>query len=174
MPTSALHVAPVVVHEVWKLRDEARRIVDVGSGFGKYAGLLREYVWGLQGDFEQVDAIEVHRDYYTPERYAQYDNVYFEDARDISPNQWSWYDLVLMVDVLEHITREEAFKLLDNIPGYVVVSTPVDFFHNWEEGWAESERHLSHWKVDDFRSSDGWSEPVQYEGAIITTRDRKR
>lgn len=173
MPSSALAVAPYLIHEVWKVRDEARRVVDVGAGFGKYGSLLREYVWGLEGDFERLDAIEVHRPYYTPERYAQYNKTIFADCLSLSREDWQAWDLVFMSDVLEHIRKEEAIELFERIPGYIVVCTPENFFMNWKPGDAASEKHVSHWKVEDFRAADGWSKPKIVLEGIITTRRPK-
>lgn len=78
-------------------------ILDVGAGSGTYKKLLDNYV--------NVDAVEV----YEPniEKYnlkELYRNVF---NTDISDFKYSYYDLIIFGDVIEHLDVNEAKKVLE-------------------------------------------------------------
>lgn len=164
MPSSSLVVAPAVMHYLWEARpaDRPIRVVDVGPGWGKYATLIREYI---DSDAE-ISAIEKWEGYIDEHRLdVLYDAVIPIDVLDlIGPLTGSdpetedveialdlvvAADVVLLVDVVEHLEKRQALRLLDALPGYVIVCTPRDFFHN-PAHLPEPERHVSHWTADDF------------------------
>ena len=89
--------------------------LDIGAGDGRYADMLRDHLI--------MDAVEA----FTPnaERIrGKYRNVYNADARGL---EYERYDLVLLCDVLEHMTVEEAQNVLQYAirnAGEVVVALP--------------------------------------------------
>lgn len=132
----------VVFLRAWYVRRELRRLVtsfpgnqtvnvlDAGTGFGQYAYFLAH-------EFPNVEvlAVDVKEDYLenaerfigrTPER----DRVRFAKidltVLDISER----FDLILSVDVMEHIEEDRAvfrnFERVLNPGGYVVINTPSD------------------------------------------------
>ena len=154
MPSSNLTVAPLILHLVWQVRplDRPIRVVDVGPGHGKYGVLVREYV---DADAEVV-AIEAWQPYVDDFRLdCFYDDVIVADvlgaldAADGIFSRLAAADVVLMVDVIEHLPKEDALTLLDMIPGWVVVCTPRDYFANPAD-LPHTEAHISHWTADDF------------------------
>lgn len=154
MPTSALQVWPKVIHLVWQVQPST--ILDVGPGHGKAAILLREYVGTMARDLgaiERIDAVEAEPRYLVmfPWLSAVYDSVISANVADMTEAELDAYDLVLMVDVIEHLDKADALALIDRIRGHVVICTPIAFFDNPEadEGW-ESERHRSHWVAADW------------------------
>lgn len=145
MPTSNLLMAPWVVHLVHEVPH--RRVLDVGPGWGKYATLLREY---LNERPAVIDAAEAWAPYIAEHHLERlYDAVFPCDVRDLNDARLATYDLVLMVDVIEHLDGEEAHALLARIPGRVVICTPVDYFHNGD-GLPPTEEHRSHWTQGDW------------------------
>lgn len=158
MPSSNLVVAPAVLHYLWEVRKTPFRVLDVGPGWGKYGVLIREYVDARA----EVRAVEVWDPYVTQRLRAIYDDVLTADVLDaLHPETGTgrevlrlleWADTVLLVDVLEHLPKPEAFQLLDLIPGHVVFSTPRDFFDTGP-GLPHSEAHVSHWTVSDFEAT---------------------
>jgi 2-polyprenyl-3-methyl-5-hydroxy-6-metoxy-1,4-benzoquinol methylase len=151
MPTSNLHVAPYVLEYVHSVQatlalKRPLRLLDVGPGRGKYGYLLREYVDPAM----EVDALEAWVPYITDFALgAIYHNVLAGDILEASPTLLARYDVVLMADIIEHLDKGPALDLLDRLPGYVVVSTPRDFFHN-PANLPPTETHRSHWTPDDF------------------------
>lgn len=147
MPTSNLAHAIPILNLVETIDPHPETILDVGPGWGKYATLLREY---LNHPPTKIDAVEVHEPYVHDHRLAAlYDVVAIGDACDLTPALLATYDLVLMVDVIEHLDKDRALALLDRIPGWVVICTPVEFFSNGP-GLPDSETHRSHWTADDW------------------------
>jgi hypothetical protein len=146
MPTSNLAVAPFVINLVEQVPHE--RVLDVGPGWGKYATLLREY---LNRKPLRIDAVEMHKPYVDAHGLGVlYDDVLVGDVCELPDEKLAEYDLVLMVDVIEHLEHAAAYELLDRIPGRVVICTPVDFFSNGP-GLPDSETHRSHWTAADWR-----------------------
>lgn len=76
------------------------RILDVGACDGKWQKLLPEYT---------MDAVEVWEPY-CGELKSIYKEVFNVDIIDF---QYRFYDLIIFGDVIEHMTVEEAKKVLD-------------------------------------------------------------
>jgi hypothetical protein len=111
-------------------------VLDVGVGFGKFGVLAREYLelWDGRkqyGDWQRrVDGIEVFESYLTPLHDYIYDRVFVGDALEIMPGMADRaYDLVLLIDVLEHFDEGGGVRLITEslrIGRNVLVSTPLD------------------------------------------------
>lgn len=153
MPTSNLTCWPALVHLCWEVRP--RRVLDVGPGHGKAGVLLREYI-GTEaagtGPIVAVDAVEAEPRYLDrfPWLTSIYDTVYGSDVCDLPDEVLAAYDLVVMADVIEHLDRHDALRLLDRIPGVVVIATPTSWFQNPEHAAWPTEEHRSHWTFADF------------------------
>jgi len=155
MPTSHLHQ----INEILELivLTNPQTILDVGVGFGKYGALAREYLELRDGrnqynDWQRrIDGIEVFSDYITPLHDYIYDTVRIGDATEIISTLNLRYDLILLIDVLEHFTKEEGVVFLDACMQKgrnVLISTPKIFFQ--QRGFNNPyEQHLSHWKKKD-------------------------
>lgn len=154
MPTSNLALAPWVLHLVNLAAASVRiqrssaadpiRLLDVGPGHGKYGVLIPEYVAGPW----ELGCIEAEQRYVTPRLSATYRTLLTGNVLDLS--SWREWDIVLMVDVIEHLEKQPALDMLDRIPGHVVICTPVEWFQNPEAAEYPSERHRSLWRPSDF------------------------
>jgi 2-polyprenyl-3-methyl-5-hydroxy-6-metoxy-1,4-benzoquinol methylase len=64
------------------------------------------------------------------------------------------FDVVLCLDVIEHLTRGEGLELLENLKRWakrvVLVSTPNGFLRQDPYDGNDFQMHLSGWTVDDF------------------------
>lgn len=105
-------------------------IIDVGAGRGKYRILLRTY--------PNVDACEVWEPTVVAEGlHDLYRHVFVRDFVDLTGSSW-WhdtdYDLVIMGDVLEHMTVDDAQRSLARIRGDVVVVVPFMYPQDEEHG----------------------------------------
>lgn len=160
MPTSNLAVAPTVLWYVHETPHDA--VLDVGPGWGKYAVLLREY---LNDKPTRIDAVEAWVPYIAEHRLDRlYDDVIGGDVCDLAASSFDPYDVVLMVDVIEHIDKAAALDLLDRIRGRVVICTPVDWFQT-DEGLPPTEAHVSHWTLADF--GDRVEAATEYLGGLV-------
>ena len=161
MPTSSLHQISDIVEMI--VAADPRSVLDVGVGFGKYGVLAREYLELLDGravyaDWRRrIDGIEIFSDYLTGLHRSVYDRIMVGDAAEILPTVPDHeYDLVLLVDVLEHFTPAVGERVLDaslRAGRNVIVSTPLRFFT--QEGFGNPhEQHRSHWTRADLLARD--------------------
>lgn len=105
-------------------------ILDVGAGRGKYRILLRVY--------PNVDACEIWEPTVESEGLRHiYRHVFVCDFVDLTASS-SWetseYDLVIMGDVLEHMTVDDARLSLERIQGDVIVIVPFMYPQDEEDG----------------------------------------
>ena len=96
------------------------KVLDVGTGFGKYGALCREYLdlWDGRQKYEfatQIDGVEVFKEYITPLHHFVYNNIYNDNIIAVIRKLEMGYDLVLLLDVLEHFDKEEGKFLLDKL-----------------------------------------------------------
>lgn len=146
MPSSNLALAPDVLAMIDQVPH--RWILDVGPGHGKYAVLCREY---LRTPPLEIDAVEAWEPYVEAHALRRlYRTVLVADVADLDADELAPFDLVLMVDVLEHLHISEGTDLLERIPGRVVICTPVEFFQNPEADEIPPECHRSLWMEPDF------------------------
>lgn len=116
------------------------RIFDVGAGQGKYRVLLPEY--------EYVYAVEVFEPYVEQNRLHElYHNVHVQDVRDFVEEFGHAYLLgavIILGDVLEHMTRDDAQHVLARFYAHVdevVVVVPYEYPQDEEDGNVH-QRHL--------------------------------
>ncbi|MBU4274712.1 class I SAM-dependent methyltransferase [Patescibacteria group bacterium] len=120
MPSSYPKNISTIICEIKHLMP--KKVLDIGPGFGKYGLLCREYleIWNLLGYRKKewktrIDAIEVFSKYITPVHKYIYNNIYIGDAQKIIPKLKIKYDVSLLIDVLEHFTKIEGKRLLNNL-----------------------------------------------------------
>jgi len=161
MASSFINQVPTIIHLVQKLKP--RSILDIGKGFGKYGFLIHEYA-GIDNTKKlepskslkelskiKIDAVEVDADLMLPHLGQIYNEIYFEDILTLYPNLPT-YDLVLMIDIIEHINKEAALQLLQNFlskGSKIIVATPKHFFEQ-DLYQSKFEHHVSHWTKRDF------------------------
>ncbi len=164
-----------MIHFVWEVQqatDHPLSVLDVGPGWGKYERLLREYA---SPDLYMA-AVEAWAPYV--ERHdlaARYDFLIVGDVLDQPAEVLARFDLVLMVDVIEHLPKGPALDLLDRIPGWVVICTPRDFFTQHPD--PPTEAHVSHWALAEFEAMPRFDThaPVELEtlgGVIVRLRPK--
>ena len=184
MASSFIDQTPVIIYLLQKLKP--KKILDIGKGMGKYGFLLHEYL-GIDNTKKidpsktlkelsniVVDAVEVDEDLMLPHLSQIYNKVYFGDIlkiRDDLPQ----YDLILMIDIIEHINKEEAILALKSFlqkGSDIIIATPINFF-NQDLYESEFEHHVSHWTIKDLNKL-GFVE-VQYlnGGAVYLLSNKK-
>lgn len=157
MPVSFYQAIPTVLDQVTILQPST--ILDVGVGFGKYGMLIREV---LDLPFERyyknqwrikVDGVEAFKDYRNPIHDYVYNTIFYGDIQKLH-HQLPKYDLVLLIDVLEHFTKEEGKNvlrsLLEHTNKALLVSTPLYPAYQTEYIGNRFEEHKSQWTKEDF------------------------
>jgi hypothetical protein len=129
-------------------------VLDVGSGFGKYGVLCREYLelWDGRHEYKflrRIDGVEVFEKYITPLHKFIYNNIYRENIIDLVKKLDYSYDLVLLIDVLEHFSKEEGIWLLNNLLSKnkgILIGTPKNPSNQKDVFENVFETHKSLWK----------------------------
>jgi predicted nicotinamide N-methyase len=103
-----------------------KKILDVGAGAGIYLDVVKKYL----EDSVIIDAIEVWNPYINQFNLKnRYNEVYEVDAREF--NNFD-YDVVILGDVLEHMSEKDAVNLwnkISNSAKYAIISIPIVHYH---------------------------------------------
>jgi 2-polyprenyl-3-methyl-5-hydroxy-6-metoxy-1,4-benzoquinol methylase len=126
----------ITEHVSKRFPDKQISILDVGAGGGKYRELFKDY--------PNMDAVEIWQEYIDDEKLEEkYRRVFCADIQNF---EFEFYNLIVMGDVMEHLSREDALKLLGNILpkcDEVIISVPfMNEQSNAEFGINPHEAHL--------------------------------
>jgi len=141
MPLSRPYTYARLLDFIWT--SNPKSILDVGVGFGGLGMMFREIVdirWGRVHKHEWeviIDGVEINKDYMNPLWSYIYDSVFLRNALEMLPDFDKKYDVVFLGDIIEHLTKEDAQKLLElsvKVSNkYVVITTPTSFRDNKAE-----------------------------------------
>ena len=138
---------------------DPQKLLDIGVGFGKYGFLSREYLemWNSGNDYlcwtRQIDGIEAFEAYLTPLHDLIYNRIFHGDALNVLPTLEEHYDLILMIDVLEHFTFEDGLKVLEQCRKCgknSIISVPKLMSQQGEVYGNPYETHKYNWTQKDF------------------------
>lgn len=154
MPSSAIRQ----INEISELiyYSQPTKILDIGIGCGKYAFLSREYLdkpYDQEKTFITIHGVEAHSQYLRPIHNLLYDKIFTGDVLDIFNDLDFDYDLVLLVDVIEHFDKEVGLTLIKKLlerTKNLVIATPDGFIEQVEVYDNEYEIHKSGWAKEDF------------------------
>lgn len=162
MPTSNIDLVPIIIKILTNLKPKS--ILDFGIGFGKYGFLLREYldVHKLENGFAgrlsenfttKIDGIEICDKYISEVQKGIYDQIFIGNGLEII-DKLDKYEVVLLLDVIEHFDKKEGYRLLAKILQKkikaCIISTPA---FNYKQGnfyTNDYETHKSFWQIKDF------------------------
>lgn len=177
MPSSFSSQIATILHLVSCIKP--RKVLDIGKGYGKYGFLLHEYL-GIPEDIKidrtksmkeqsrlEIDCVEVDEDLLLPHLGQFYREVIVSDIIR-SYESLGAYDLVMMIDVIEHLPKADAIKIVKHFVeqgAHVLVATPHDFFEQ-ERNQSVYEHHVSHWKLKDFRGI-GFTDHQRVDAGMI-------
>lgn len=186
MPSSQYYHISKIMEVIIASKPES--ILDVGTGFGKYGVLCREYLdlWDGRQKYEfsrRIDGVEAFQNYITPLHKFVYNNIYNEDILHLNDKLELKYDIVLLIDVLEHFEKQQGRYLLDKLLDKnigIIISTPKKPSPQKDAFGNIYETHRSSWSVKDLKSlgysffiNDGISVIcyiTRYEDAFIKTK----
>ena len=81
-------------------------VLDVGAGCGTYSNLFEGY-------FYKIDAVEGFEPYVEEYKLKErYTNVFVQNILDFD---FTYYDLIILGDILEHIDEESGIKLVEKL-----------------------------------------------------------
>jgi hypothetical protein len=128
------------------------RVLDIGAGSGTYAKLIKQE-FGLCHNTEWV-AVEAWAEYITQyELDKLYNHVINQDARTLDWNKLGKFSVTIAGDVLEHMTKDEAIILVDQIlanSSTLIVSIPIIYMPQDEVNGNPYEVHVKpDWSHDE-------------------------
>lgn len=103
MAYSYSYYKDIIKEYLIKQYDKNSTILDVGPGCGTYYNLLHDYFTTFDG----VEAFAPNIDRYDLRN--KYRNVYNKDIKDF---EFDYYDIIIIGDVLEHLSIEDAQKVI--------------------------------------------------------------
>jgi 2-polyprenyl-3-methyl-5-hydroxy-6-metoxy-1,4-benzoquinol methylase len=119
--------------------------IGVGSGYSLLARQLPFF------NFKHLTLCDVHEPYLKNAQARTWNAKTMEyvlcDGREIDV---SGYDIVFAFDVLEHMTKEDAFALVKKIKCPMVVFGPLELEYRANVYEVKSQDHLSLWTEKDF------------------------
>lgn len=126
-------------------------IADLGCGKGINGFLIRLSRY-LQN--AKIIGVEINSDYIEfCNRHKLYDEIVKKPLPNLSFKRKS-VELVLCTEVIEHLSKKDGLKLLDEIDrvcmGRAIITTPNIFFETMPGD--PDDKHLSLWTINDFRS----------------------
>jgi hypothetical protein len=155
-------------------------VLDIGTGFGKYGLLCREYLelWDGRQDYNhflrRIDGVEAFEKYVTPLHEFVYDNIYTNDILKLVGTLESRYDLVLLIDVLEHFDKEDGKSLLTKILAKnkgILISTPKNPSNQKDAFNNVYETHRARWTKLDLEGLYSSTNTVDPDKGIFLIRD---
>lgn len=142
MPYSYHFGKPDVVEYIVKNFSQSQNILDVGPGVGTYSDLLKPYSYSLDG-------LEIYDGYVQAyDLKNKYKEVFVGNIVDWDVSN---YDLVILGDVLEHLTIEDAINVIHKCKQTIVAvpyncpQSKVDF---WDKGFHLVNPYEEHLQAD--------------------------
>jgi predicted RNA methylase len=138
MPSSYYYFKKDVVKYIESKYDSTTTILDVGPGIGTYSYLLSH-------KYNKIDCVEIFEPYIINYNlHTKYNKVFNSDILDLD---FKYYDLIIMGDILEHISIENSQALLKKLKpkcNEIIIAVPW----NYEQGAIYGNEHEIHLQPD--------------------------
>jgi hypothetical protein len=144
MPSSNKEGKSVIREWITEFGPNVKTVIDLGVGSGTYhrlftrkSSILREAKWiGIEVWKPYIDEYDLLN---------RYDTIINEDIRTVDFKKLGTIDLVFAGDVLEHITKEEAIKIVNElftVSKKIIISIPIVHYPQGEEEGNPFEIHV--------------------------------
>jgi len=158
MPFSSKQGKQTSCNWIAEVADTITHVIDIGPGSGTYINLLKYKRKILsKATWTAIEVWEPYIDEYKLKE--KYDEVIVQDVRSVDWNMFSNVDLIILGDILEHLTKEDAITLIDklvSIGKYVLLSIPIVHYPQEEEFGNPYERHIKDdWSNEEIISTFG-------------------
>lgn len=142
----------------------ARKILDVGAGFGKFGLLIREQYLSSKAKTSElspsdeivIDAIEDTKYMLQSRGMKEVYNSVIEESMFTVLNepflQKHQYDLLLLIDVVEHHPKDKIIAMIETVAKYsgILISTPKHTVMYEQKYYGDDRHHMSQWEMSDF------------------------
>lgn len=127
---------------------ESKKILDIGFGTGKLGEMIKENPETKHWEIDGIDGWDVNC--FNKQLISKniYRNIWCGLAQDMNHEQYSQYDVVCLLDVIEHLDANTAKWLLRSLFTYIredaflFVSTPLWFYPQDQIQDGDLEEHL--------------------------------
>ena len=124
------------------------KILDLGIGNGDFAEIIRKMKF--DNKIINITGIEIWKKYKNP-KWELYDEIVIGDILKYVKDQSKPFDVILLLDVLEHFNYEEGLTIIENIKrinnGLIIISTPVTKCPQGAYKGNSWETHRHIWKI---------------------------
>jgi SAM-dependent methyltransferase len=125
-----------------------RSVLDIGFGLGKLGELIKAFPATTHWDVDGIDGFEVTC--YNRELFQKkfYRNIWHGLAQELHIEQLKSYDVICLLDVIEHLDKDNAKELLRNLlssmgeHSLLFISTPLWFYPQDRQQDGDLEEHL--------------------------------
>ncbi len=155
MPSSSHLQISKITDMISKIKPH--KVLDIGVGNGRYGFLCRDI---LDTPLEEkpsrivLEGIEGFEKYITEFHKKIYDKIYIGNCYDLVEALPNDYDLILFLDVIEHLDKaqgEKLIKVLLTKTKNIIIATPCGYVPQDDVFGNEYERHRSGWTKKDFK-----------------------
>ena len=147
------HILTARIGQLW----QPKQFADLGCGNGQYCAVLKGYGWPVVHGYEGTQGIM---------SLGIYDDIF---TLDLTKRRWVEinYDLVLCLEVGEHIPEEHEQTFIDNVCEF----TAKDLILSWAIPGQGGKSHVNE-KPNDYIVEQFWKRGFRYDKG--TTRDLRR
>lgn len=144
-------------------------VLDIGCGSGSYGQIVRTVA-----NPEDLTAVEIWAPWVERFRLNEiYDKIIIADINYLDIKFRTHYDLVIIGDVIEHMTKPKAKLLLSSLilnNKNVIISFPVLHLDQGAYEGNVYEEHIDHWtaeEMENFLSYNGFTVVDNYVGDVL-------
>lgn len=166
MMTSFVDNIPTIIKLV--AEQKPKNILDIGAGFGKFGLLIKEALLSISAeenkdkypkpDFRLV-ACE-NSPYFIQQGLLHniYDEVCEKSALSLTSDELSQFDVILLIDVIEHWRRAEFISFIEKVSPHtkVIISTPKDVVF-YDIHYYDCPPHITQYNSWDFEAGEDHS-----------------
>jgi hypothetical protein len=158
MPSSVPQAITHICNKI--LQKDPKTFLDIGVGHGKWGFLVREYtdVWKsiMNPKYNNtiIHGIEVYPDYIGKIQKLVYDKIFIGEANKIiNTLPIKVYDMIIMADTIEHMSKEIGAELLDKIYKKckcAFITTPKNVIITGKSmNYNPYETHICEWSISE-------------------------
>lgn len=152
--SSLLNKKPIIQYLASRIGTDAARcdVLDLGIGVGDFGKLIKKNITAPTR-ITGVEAWEKYRG----RKWSYYDEIVIADIQTFLAQSDQTFDFVLLVDVLEHFSREDGENVLNALKQRarraVIVSTPTTGYPQGATTGNPYQEHRCIWSTHDLRAT---------------------
>lgn len=127
-----------------KYRLKTLRVLDLGIGEGDF-GVIAKNALSMKVNLTGVEIW----DKYKNSQWDVYDKIYCMDIKDFLAKETEKYDIIFLIDVLEHFNKKDGETILKKIKKlanhFILLSTPITNYPQGDYLGNPYERHKYFW-----------------------------